>query len=94
MRLVSFVEKGDEQSARVGAMVHDSRRDYVLDLHRVDQRIPAEMNAFLEAGEAALALARRAVEDAASAWRGSARAGCDHDLRAGSAARKNPVPGA
>ncbi len=67
MRLVSFVEKGDEQSARVGVMVHDSRRDYVLDLRRVDRRIPAEMNAFLEAGEAALALARQAVENAAAA---------------------------
>ena len=55
MKLVTFMHDGRE---RLGALVGE---DGVVDLNRADSRIPAEMIAFLSAGEAALQLAKAAV---------------------------------
>jgi 2-keto-4-pentenoate hydratase/2-oxohepta-3-ene-1,7-dioic acid hydratase in catechol pathway len=56
MLLVTFIDDGD---ARVGVL--DRARAEVVDLSRAAPALPQEMRAFIAAGEAALAEARRAV---------------------------------
>jgi len=58
MQLVTFVYQGQ---SRLGTrLVHDGRR-YVIDLHAAQPEIPAEMIAFLNAGERARHLAQQSV---------------------------------
>jgi 2-keto-4-pentenoate hydratase/2-oxohepta-3-ene-1,7-dioic acid hydratase in catechol pathway len=58
MKLITFVQEGQ---TRLGALVDGER---VYDLNRLDQRLPAEMIAFLEAGESAHATAMEALAGA------------------------------
>jgi acylpyruvate hydrolase len=66
MKLITFVHLGQE---RLGALVapaesaglRDASGARVYDLNRLDARLPADMLAFLTAGEPALALARQAL---------------------------------
>ena len=55
MQLVTFVHRGE---TRLGARVHDS----VLDLNRAQPSLPSEILAFLNAGEAAMTLARETAQ--------------------------------
>jgi acylpyruvate hydrolase len=61
MRLVTFILDGQE---RIGAQVKRSGGNGVLDLNQALSTLPAEMNAFLTAGEPALIMARRALQEA------------------------------
>jgi 2-keto-4-pentenoate hydratase/2-oxohepta-3-ene-1,7-dioic acid hydratase in catechol pathway len=61
MRLVTFVLDGQ---ARIGAQVARSGGICVLDLNQALSTLPVEMNAFLTAGEPALLMARRALQEA------------------------------
>ncbi len=61
MRLVTFATEGRE---RIGAQVERSGGRSVLDLNRAQPALPDEMNAFLAAGEPALVMARRALQEA------------------------------
>ena len=57
MKLVTFAQNG---AARLGAL----RGNDVVDLNQADSRLPSDMLAFLQAGEAALKLAQQAVQQA------------------------------
>jgi acylpyruvate hydrolase len=59
MKLVTFTHDG---ATRIGALVNGSGDDYVLDLHKAEPKLPADMIALLAAGQPALALARRTVK--------------------------------
>ncbi len=59
MRLITFVSK---QQVRLGAL---DGRQRVYDLNRLEPRLPADMLAFLAAGQPALDLARQALATAA-----------------------------
>jgi acylpyruvate hydrolase len=61
MRLVTFILDGQE---RIGAQVKRPGGNGVLDLNQALSTLPAEMNAFLTAGEPALLMARRALQEA------------------------------
>jgi acylpyruvate hydrolase len=61
MRLVAFAIEGRE---RIGAQVERSGGHSVLDFIRAQPELPDEMNAFLAAGEPALVMARRALQEA------------------------------
>jgi acylpyruvate hydrolase len=61
MKLVTFAQQG---ISRIGALVEKEGLRYVLDLHQAQPQLPADMIAFLEAGEAALSAARQAIESA------------------------------
>ncbi|MBN2086051.1 MAG: fumarylacetoacetate hydrolase family protein [Anaerolineales bacterium] len=61
MRLVTFALDGRE---RIGAQVERSGKPCVLDLNQSHSVLPAEMNAFLTAGEPAMLMARRALQEA------------------------------
>jgi acylpyruvate hydrolase len=58
MKLVTFIHEG---RARLGALVAADGHERVYDLNDLEPRLPAEMVAFLAAGQEALALARRAL---------------------------------
>jgi len=62
MKLITFVH--DSQS-RLGALLATEGGERVYDLNRLDPRLPVDMVAFLEAGQAALTLARQVLADAA-----------------------------
>jgi acylpyruvate hydrolase len=64
MRLVTFLREGRE---RIGAQTMRSGKPFVLDLNAADPKLPSNMKAFLAAGESALAVARRALAEAAEA---------------------------
>ncbi len=64
MRLVTFLS---HDHPRLGALRSDSSGDTVIDLNRVDLRLPADLVTFLEAGPAARALAEKAVAGAPAA---------------------------
>jgi acylpyruvate hydrolase len=61
MRLVKFSR---ENQTRLGAQVTRDNRAFILDLNRIQSDLPAEINAFLAAGERAQRLAREALESA------------------------------
>lgn len=61
MHLVTFAHAGQ---TRLGALRADGA---VVDLHRADPQIPADMLTFLAAGEGAQLLARRALDNAPAA---------------------------
>jgi len=63
MRLVTFTHAG---RTALGALVAGPDGERVVDLHALDGRIPANMLEFLEAGAAALELARHALAGAAA----------------------------
>jgi len=58
MQLVTF---SHQEQIRLGARITRDNRSYVLDLNRAQPNLPAEMIAFLNEGDAAMALARQAV---------------------------------
>ena len=70
MRLTTFVHDGPAPTGRTG---YSQGHERVYDLNRLDPRLPADMLAFLEAGQAALTLA------AASAGRRGAGSGPEPD---------------
>ena len=58
MKLVTFVYEGE---TRLGALRASPRGERVVDLNRLDPRIPADMLGFLEAGQEARDLAAQAL---------------------------------
>ncbi len=58
MKLVTFSQNG---GARLGALKDEQT---IVDLNQADSRLPADMLAFLEAGEAALQMAKAAIAGA------------------------------
>jgi acylpyruvate hydrolase len=58
MRLVTFLHQGQP---RLGAQVVCHSQAYVLDLHRAEPALPSDMLTFLNAGTAALELARQTL---------------------------------
>ena len=64
MRLITFSHAGE---VRLGVLVAREGQERVLDLRRALPNLPVEMTEFLEAGDAALAAARRAVATASAA---------------------------
>jgi acylpyruvate hydrolase len=62
MKLITFVHDGQ---SRLGTLLATEGGARVYDLNRLDPRLPANMMAFLEAGQAALTLAEQAVVHAA-----------------------------
>jgi 2-keto-4-pentenoate hydratase/2-oxohepta-3-ene-1,7-dioic acid hydratase in catechol pathway len=58
MHLVTFQDQGQ---AKLGAQLTRHAQHYVLDLHQTEPALPGDMLAFLNAGEAALALARQTL---------------------------------
>jgi acylpyruvate hydrolase len=64
MHLVTFVR---EHTPHLGALVSREGRRAIVDLGRAQPRLPPDMIGFLEAGEAARALAERALADASPA---------------------------
>jgi acylpyruvate hydrolase len=61
MRLVTFALDGQE---RIGAQVERAGVNCVLDLNQALSTLPAEINAFLTAGEPAMIMVRRALQEA------------------------------
>ena len=64
MRLITFSHAGE---VRLGVLVAQEGQERVLDLRRAQPSLPVEMTEFLEAGDAALVAARRAVATASAA---------------------------
>ena len=64
MRLVTFLS---QDQPRLGALRSGPSGDTVIDLNRVDLRLPPDLTAFLAAGPAALALAEKAIAHAPAA---------------------------
>jgi acylpyruvate hydrolase len=62
MRLITFAHAGQQ---RLGALSSTGDSERVFDLNRLEPRLPADMLAFLEAGQEALDLARQALAAAA-----------------------------
>jgi acylpyruvate hydrolase len=62
MKLVNFLQNG---TGRIGALAARDGRELVVDLNRVDPRLPTEMRAFLEGGQSAHSLAEAALVGAA-----------------------------
>ena len=60
MRLNTFLHNGQ---MRLGAFSPGTNDAYIIDLNRADSRLPDSMMSFLEAGDAALILARQVVSD-------------------------------
>ncbi len=60
MRLLTFAREGRE---RIGLQVERSGGNRVLDLNQFRPALPDEMNAFLTAGEPAMIMARRALQE-------------------------------
>jgi acylpyruvate hydrolase len=58
MKLVTFSQRNE---MRVGAMISKNAHDYLLDLNRALPNLPNDLIRFLQAGDAALAAAQRAV---------------------------------
>ncbi len=58
MKLITFVHEGQ---LRLGALAALDGQERVYDLNRLEPRLPAEILAFLEAGQPALTLARQAL---------------------------------
>lgn len=79
MRLITFVHEGQ---LRLGALATLDGRERVFDLNRLDARLPDEILAFLEAGQAALTLAQQALAAATS----------DQGLEPGDVKFKAPIP--
>lgn len=61
MKLVTFAQDG---AVRIGTLSSDPAGDVVVDLARVDARIPTDMIAFLAGGEESKALAQAALAEA------------------------------
>jgi acylpyruvate hydrolase len=61
MQLVSFLSNS-EAAARVGALIRQPHQSYIVDLNHAAADIPAQMIAFLDAGETALEMARRVLD--------------------------------
>ncbi len=61
MKLVTF---SYHHETRLGALIARESHEFVLDLNRVQPSLPADMLAFLQAGEAAMRLATDAVSTA------------------------------
>src|SRR5215510_7443205 len=61
MRLVSFLREGQ---MRLGAVRTADAWEMVFDLNLIEPRLPADIMRFLESGEAAHSLARKAVTEA------------------------------
>ena len=62
MKLITFIHEGRE---RLGALGAGAGGERVYDLNRLEPRLPAEILAFLEAGQAALTLAQQTLAAAA-----------------------------
>ena len=60
MRLITFVHEGQ---LRLGVLATLDGHDRVYDLNRLEPRLPDNILAFLEAGQAAFTLALRCVSD-------------------------------
>jgi 2-keto-4-pentenoate hydratase/2-oxohepta-3-ene-1,7-dioic acid hydratase in catechol pathway len=58
MKLVTVADRG---ATRIGAMITRGAQNYILDLNRAQPGLPTDMLQFLQAGDAALATAQRAV---------------------------------
>jgi hypothetical protein len=58
MKLITFVHKGQY---RLGALLTIEGHERVFDLNRLEPRLPADVLAFLEAGQTALALAQQTL---------------------------------
>lgn len=58
MKLVTMTHRGD---TRIGALVARGAQNYILDLSRAQPAVPTDMLQFLQAGDAALVSAQRAV---------------------------------
>ena len=58
MRLITYAHAGQQ---RLGALASPGGYERVYDLNRLEPRLPADMLAFLEAGQPALVLARQAL---------------------------------
>jgi acylpyruvate hydrolase len=61
MKLVTMNYRG---ATRLGALIARGAQNYILDLNRAQPDLPADMLQFLQAGDAALAAAQRAVASA------------------------------
>ncbi len=61
MKLVTFIHGGQ---ARLGAMRTDERGEWIVDLNRLDSRLPSGAIEFLEAGAVAQTLAAKAIAGA------------------------------
>ena len=61
MKVVTFVY---EDKTRLGALRSGPDGERVFDLNQLDQRLPADMLSFLEAGKEAQTLARQVVDAA------------------------------
>jgi 2-keto-4-pentenoate hydratase/2-oxohepta-3-ene-1,7-dioic acid hydratase in catechol pathway len=62
MKLITFAHRGQ---LRLGALAGPAGHERAYDLNRLEPRLPADILAFLEAGPAALALARQTLAVAA-----------------------------
>jgi 2-keto-4-pentenoate hydratase/2-oxohepta-3-ene-1,7-dioic acid hydratase in catechol pathway len=58
MKLVTFVHRN---ATRLGVLVTRDAQEFILDLNRAQPDLPADIIAFLQAGDAALAAAQRAL---------------------------------
>ncbi len=61
MKLVTMSYR---DATRLGALIARGAQNYILDLNRAQPDLPADMLAFLQAGDAALAAAQRAIAQA------------------------------
>jgi acylpyruvate hydrolase len=61
MKLITFLHGSQ---TRLGALIASDPGDRVYDLNRLEPRLPADMLAFLEAGQGAIALAHQALAGA------------------------------
>ena len=65
MRLVTFVQ---EEEYRLGAMLDCDGKQVVVDLNRMDARLPADIIQFFEAGESAKSLAQEKLAQVGSQY--------------------------
>ena len=79
MRIATFVHEGQ---ARLGALVTFQDQERVFDLNRLEPRLPVDILAFLEGGQAALALAEEALAVAAP----------EQSLESAAVTLKPPIP--
>jgi 2-keto-4-pentenoate hydratase/2-oxohepta-3-ene-1,7-dioic acid hydratase in catechol pathway len=63
MKLVTFSNNG---ATRLGALRSQNGRQQVIDLNQANASVPADMIAFLEAGDSALQAAQKALDQAAT----------------------------
>lgn len=83
MKLVTMRYRDE---TRLGALITHNAQEFVLDLNRAQPDAPADIIAFLQVGDAALAAAQRAIAHADAR---ADPAGRGHLARAGATPRQN-----